>query len=287
MFARISFAAGSERKIVDMNREQIMRRRCGLNSTSLGPGRMRSSRGTASSARLHAAGFAKSPSIRDSGAWSSSSPRGAGRLVRLDSCAGDSLPQEYNADGPVGDMPADSLPRGVAVPARPLDPSSGDKRRRDHEYETLGSGGFGVVKKSLYGGVPAAFKFAHDLASGTLEAEASFHGMLVHPNIVRLLGVAPAASPGEARPLVMELMAEDLHRLLNRIGRPLSHRETRHVFVGVARALRYMHDLGFTHLDTKCVCALYAGGALVRRHTLPCPAPGLRTCWSTLRSESN
>jgi len=194
------------------------------------------------------------------------------------------MPQEFNADGPVGDMPAASLPHGVAVPAD--EPSSGDKRRRDHEYVMtsveLGFGGFGLVKKYLRDGVPVALKSARldlprDLGSRALEAEALVHSKLVHPNIVRLLDVAHAA-PGEARPLVMELMAEDLNLLLSRIGRPLSHHETRHVFVGVARSLLCMHDLGLAHLDVKCVCAPYPGVGLSSGATpSPAPAPGLRT----------
>lgn len=184
------------------------------------------------------------------------------------------MPQEFNADGPVGDLPASSLPRGVAVPAD--EPSSGDKRLRDHEY-VIGFGGFGVVTKDLRNGIPVARKSARpdlprDLASRALEAEAFVYSKLVHPNIVRLLDVAHAASPGEARPLVMELMSEDLRLLLNRREGPLSHHETRHVFVGVTRSLLYMHRLGLAHQDVKCVCAPYPGvDAILRCHTIPCP----------------
>lgn len=175
------------------------------------------------------------------GAGGGSSARKRGRIESLDAAA--------------AALSLASPPRPPPAPS-PLELALAD---------VIAEGAFGVVRRARLaaGGVRVAVKFprydaqpAEAVNRTFRHEEAALRSLPPHPNVIRFVGCARPASPGEATPIVTLLLGGGtvLDRIM-RLGRPLNLYEARHVLVGCVRALVHLHAHGLIHRDIKCVPA--------------------------------
>ncbi len=122
----------------------------------------------------------------------------------------------------------------------------------------LGSGGFGKVYFGIYNTKEVAVKVLSaqglsEQALLSLRKEASIHGALRDPNIVKLWGIC--TEPGQYS-MVMEYMAGgSLHHVLHS-NRELSWAVKLSVACNIADGLYYLHENGVIHRDLKSLNVL-------------------------------
>lgn len=118
------------------------------------------------------------------------------------------------------------------------------------DNKKIGSGSYSDVYRSRFLDVPCVIKVPNDSGRWVASYELSVLSLLNHPNIIKLLGARESIKGYEL--ILEEADNGDLTDYLHRL--PFKDRwvnEYNLIAHGIARALMYLHENGFIHLDLK------------------------------------